>query len=140
MSSLMISHNIFLNKKQRYALHAGETIEVFGVSVPVWIEAKYNSEPAEEIFCKYILTNQDKSTPIYQTEEGYEINLPQISEPGTENLTSEALLDVSDGGAGGSLEFREHSKIHLKSETLDVYHFVEIKTEETLLRTLVYCE
>ncbi|NIQ13767.1 MAG: hypothetical protein GTO02_04995, partial [Candidatus Dadabacteria bacterium] len=45
---LVISHNLFLTKEQRYKWHDGEDLEVVGVSVPVWLDEKKSSEPATE--------------------------------------------------------------------------------------------
>jgi hypothetical protein len=54
-----------------------EKIEVIGASVPVWFYRGNTSEPAKEIFSKYILTNLETNEAILRTKEGYQINLPQ---------------------------------------------------------------
>jgi hypothetical protein len=60
MLTLTVSHNIFLTKKQRYELSVVEsTLEVIGISFPVWFYKGKTSEPAKEVFCKYILSIND---------------------------------------------------------------------------------
>ena len=57
MITLATSHNIYLTHEDRYALVKGQTVESVGVSVPVWFIKGTTSEPAVEVFCKYVLTN-----------------------------------------------------------------------------------
>lgn len=77
---LIISHNIFLTREERYALVGGDVIEVVGISLPVWFSSEHTSKPAEEIFCKYEIQNNLKEKPgtIKCMGGGYSINLPQI--------------------------------------------------------------
>ena len=123
MTTLIISHYLYLNREQRYLLHENkEPIEVHGISVPVWFQKGNTSEPAKEVFCKYRITNETTTKSITATNCGYLINLPQMIEfkPGkvseqmqiifNNNLpTSEKLLDIADGGSEW-LEFRHFSK------------------------------
>jgi hypothetical protein len=79
--TLSIAHNIFLTKEQRYELHEGKKLILVGCALPVWFFKGKTSEPAEEVFCKYILNNQKKEpTLIKFTKQGYKINLPQVPE------------------------------------------------------------
>lgn len=134
---LIISHYIYLNREQRYALHEGECFEVIGISIPVW--QKENFE-AKEIFCKYYLSNPKTNKGISILEKGYEIPLPyyitqknilserewrkiNLTKPqllynkNHNDITSEALLDIKDKGSE-CLCYRE---INHKVE-----HFVKI--------------
>ena len=144
MATLVISHYLYLNREQRYKLHGGEAIEIIGISVPVWFHKGNTSEPAQEMFCKYKLTNEAVNKAIVPTEEGYCINLPQKLELGAEAVpqdvqdavavqlgTSERLLDIKDGGSEW-LEFRQYNKVHQNDHKFNVVHFVEIKPDELL--------
>lgn len=148
MTTLTVSHYIYLNRDQRYELHAGETLEIIGISIPVWFHQGSTSEPAKELFCKYTLTNIPEYKLISQTDEGYIINLPQKLELNGENVpkevkdvvavqlgTSERLLDIKDGGSEW-LEFRQYNKIQKENKTFNVVHFIEIKPDELLIDTL----
>lgn len=84
---LFVNHNIFLTRDQRYAIVNRERVETTGVSVPVWME--YNTgkttEPAEEVFCRYRLDNDESRKPSVRGLRssdghgtGYWINLPQL--------------------------------------------------------------
>jgi len=148
MATLTISHYIYLNREQRYKLHSGESLEVTGVSIPVWFHRGTTSEPAKEMFCKYKLTNEAINKAIMPMEEGYNINLPQKLELGGGNVpeevqdvvavqlgTSERLLDVKDGGSEW-LEFRQYNKVQQGIHKFNVVHFVEIKPDELLQDTM----
>ncbi len=77
--TLSIAHNIFLTKEQRYSLNERNRIVTIGTSLPVWFYKGATSEPAEEVFCKYILLNQkEKPISITCTKLGYRINIPQL--------------------------------------------------------------
>lgn len=146
MATLTISHYIYLDRDQRYQLHAGTPVEVVGVSVPVWFHKGTTSEPAQELFCKYKLTNEAGNKAIMPTEEGYSVNLPQKDKDSPEDKetqeavamlqgTSERLLDIKDGGSE-MLEFRQYNKVHKDKHEFNVVHFVEIKPDELLSDTL----
>lgn len=83
---LFINHNIFLTREQRYDLVNRNSIEVVGVSMPVWTdEYGKSTEPAEEIFCKYRINNdKGKRATVKALQDndknpiGYWINLPQL--------------------------------------------------------------
>lgn len=137
----MVSHYIYLSRDERYKLHHGETVETVGVSVPVWFKKGSTSEPAQELFCKYKLTNNEINRAITTNEEGYAVNLPQKLDlqlsPGLQVMmgldlpTSDRLLDVRDGGSEW-LQFRQYGKMHRNKKAVDVVHFVEIKKLEDL--------
>lgn len=145
MATLLIAHYIYLTKEQRYSLHQGNSLDVIGVSVPVWFDKGNTSEPAKELFCKYNLTNDSKNRPIDILTDGYSINLPQKPSLETDDGTikavfinydtSERLLDVADGGVEW-LEFREYTKIELNYEEHSLVHMVEIKRLDLLEKTL----
>lgn len=148
MATLTISHYIYINREQRYALHAGESLEVVGISVPVWFHKGTTSEPAKEIFCKYKITNEAENRAIIPTEEGFNINLPQKMDQDKDDTseetkkavalrlgTSENLLDYKDGGKEW-LEFRQYNKVRQGENEFNVVHFVEIKPDEILSDTI----
>lgn len=162
MLSLTIHHNIHLTREQRYSLHEGQDVETVGFSVPVWFKNKTTSEPAKEVFCMYYLKNPKKDTPMQILENGYEIAIPfregtklNISDEEWRKLNRENpdvldalysqqiqevsslnLLDIKDGGNGGSMTYREHNKIKRGEQFLNIMHFICIETMETLLSSL----
>ena len=148
MATLTISHYIYLNREQRYKLHDGETVEIIGISIPVWFHRGTTSEPAKELFCKYKLTNEPVNKTIMATDEGYAINLPQKLELGDDTVpeevqyavavqlgTSDRLLDIKDGG-NEWVEFRQYNKVQQKDHEFNVVHFVEIKPDELLMDSM----
>jgi hypothetical protein len=131
MLTLTISHNIFLTKEERYKVAKGEQIEVIGISVPIWFLKGNTSEPAKEIFCKYIIINDGKNTPIFPTSTGFQINLPKI----INNQNSEKkLLDIKDGGEE-SLSYREFNQVQ-KPILYEMIHYVQIMPYEMMINTL----
>lgn len=148
MATLTVSHYIYLSREQRYKLHAGEPLTITGISIPVWFHRGNTSEPAQEMFCKYTLTNEAENKLITPSEEGYSINLPQKLELANEAVpqevqdvvavqlgTSERLLDIKDGGSEW-LEFRQYNKVQQGTHKFNVVHFVEIKPDELLQDTM----
>lgn len=154
MLTLVVSHYIYLDRDQRYKLFNGETIETSGISIPVWFEKGSTSEPAQEVFCKYILKNQRNHETIKALKDGYEINLPQsvalinlmktkTEEDGLESLRklyehydrSLKLLDPEDGGAKW-LDFKQYANMTFKKRKVEVVHSVEIKDKAILESTL----
>lgn len=152
MLSLVIHHNIFLSKEQRYAIHNGEIVDCDGVSIPVWVSGASTSEPAKEIFCRYQIKNTNEQIPIKLVPNGFEINLPSVQGIGppqsvtpeewramsehekeelgafqAPSISSSNLLDLKDGG-NSSLMFREHSKIKSEDGTVIIVHLVQIKS------------
>jgi hypothetical protein len=155
MLTLVVTHNIGLTKEERYKLSQGELVEVTGISVPVWFDKGNTSEPANEVFVSYKLTNQLEPYPIKTTKTGYEINMPQRNLNAEEEIkkipeailqvlginkafpSAKNLVDVKDGGTE-FLQFRQFSRSHLivdgeKTQTpLSIIHCVEIKPIEDL--------
>jgi len=149
MLSLTIHHNIRLTRDQRYDLHNGKSVEVVGVSVPVWFMGKATSEPAKEIFCKYHLKNNQKMHPVKILADGYEITLPNRagSEPKrisdkewrdmdqsqrddyyslfVSEISSKSLLDIEDGGSK-RLNYREQNKVKQNDDFLRSMHYIDI--------------
>lgn len=163
MLSMAVNHNIWLTRDQRYALHEGIEIVVVGVSVPVWVHNnKVTSEPAKEVFCKYVLKNPKFDAPIQLVSDGYEITmpnregtLPSLTDEEWRNLhfndpeklesyyekcqravNSKNLLDIKDGGSK-YLSFREHNKIKSNDEFVNFIHFVSIMDIEELTKNLI---
>jgi hypothetical protein len=157
--SLTISHHLFLSQKKRYSLHNKKHIKIIGSNIPIWYYKGETSEPAEEIFCQYLLTNEGNKKFILSDLEGYTINLPTIpidwKKPNLSNEewrkmnqekkdnwykthtrpeSSFDLLDPPDGGR--QLIF---SVIHIKKikgcQTL-ITHIVVIKDTLELLNTV----
>lgn len=158
-TTLTISHHIRLPKDQRYVLHNGEEVEVIGICVAVWVQDGITSEPAKEIFCKYILKNKEQENPIFVRKDGFEITLPKrtaikqsrilsdqewlslsMNDPKslhdyyaktTPEISSKNLLDIGDGGGEG-LIYREESKIKQEEKIIKLLHYVCIDSVESL--------
>ncbi len=96
MLVLSILHNIFLSREEIKRLHNGENIEVISASLPVWYVKGTTSEPAEEVFCKYTITNQKEDIPIIVKKDGYVINVPQIPKDYIEAKISDAEWETWD--------------------------------------------
>lgn len=161
MITLAISHHIYINDEDRYALVKGNTIETTGVSVPVWFFKGTTSEPAVEVFCKYILTNTSEDYPVTSFAKGYQINLPQITSGHKIALRPENwkdmtladqekwskehpcpplsvdLLDIKDGGLK-CIKFKKYNKIKENNKRLNAIHAVEINTIQWLVSSLNY--
>ena len=167
MLRLFVSHQIFLNRKQRYNLHKGEKIDAIGVNSPVWY--KQTGEPRNvevEVFCEYILTNLRKDYPIGKTKKGYQINLPQLTPEKRqmrrairkiddvewaklneqrqemlysllESNSSENLLDYRNGGSK-FIMFDQQCVQRYKKKKIEVTHLVQIKDLAVLTRTFSY--
>jgi len=161
MTTLTVSHNLFLTREQRYELFHGTDLEVVGVSVPVWIGNGQTTEPAIEVFAKYKLMNRDEKIFIRQHNGYYEITIPVIEavvppmpDDIWNSLTQQQrdewwaandpnpslinLLDIKDGGCGW-LAFRQYSKLSKDTGSvgvLHVIHFVEIKDISDLEQSL----
>jgi len=142
---LSISHNIFLNKKQRYALNNKEVIEVVGSNLPVWFSGQDTSEPGEEVFCKYLI---HPCKTIFRNIKinrlGYDIFLLQDREDlgipskikkffhkTSHSPSVVSLLDIKDGGAEW-LYFRSYDRIYK-----NIVHSIEIQKIENLIESLV---
>ena len=161
MIRLTIQHNIHLTRDQRYALHEGVELVIVGVSVPIWFQDNMTSEPGKEVFCRYYIKNPKEDCPIQILENGYEITLPcrtgqklsisdeqwrylNLKEPEKlesmynsliHEASSKSLIDIKDGGSE-CLHYREHNKIKKGKDTMNVMHFVNIVTVESLTESI----
>lgn len=152
MITVAISHNLVLSREDRYKLAGGGRVETTGVSLPVWFRKGSTSEPSREVFCRYVLTNEDRPYLVRAAKDGYFINLPQVSEQEEElkkmpaklaellgaNLqkyNSKSLLDVKDGGSEW-MQFRQYNKTKKNGRTVNIIHFVEIRPIEELIVSL----
>ena len=134
---LTISHYIYLTREERYQLFNQTSVVTIGVSVPVWFNKGTTSEPANEVFCKYVIMNDKSSKNILQTHEGYNINLPKkFSNFKIEEKSVIRLLDAEDGGCEEMI-FKQYSKVIRNNKSYNAVHFVEIKPIELLFSTLV---
>lgn len=164
MLTVTISHHLYLTREQRYQLINGEDVTVTGVSTPVWFFHGNTSEPAEEVFCEYILTNRNDLDykSIQFRNCGYKINMPQYPDgwkepkrPSNEQWrqwtkkkqelwyernqipdTANNLRDLKDGGSA-YLKFREYNKVKRHGKMVNIVHFVEITTIESLENSLI---
>lgn len=155
---LLVSHNLFLSKEQRYKWHDGEDLEVVGVSVPVWINGQKTSEPASEIFTKYQLRSEGEKISLKAKRKYYEINIPKVAvcekpkipeflwnllpqkdqdklREMTTGLSLKNLLDLRDGGSA-CLAFKTNARITKNKKKVDATHFIEIKDMSELLDSL----
>ncbi len=137
--TLSVSHNMFLDRKQRYELANGEPVDVIGVSVPVWYYKGKTSEPGNEVFCKYRLIPTEHNIFVKHNDQGYEVYLPKRSFNPEENkanpVTLKNLLDHKDGGIEW-IAFRQYGEAKKNKRPVNIVHFVEIKTTEELDKTL----
>lgn len=135
MLTLNVSHNIFLTKQQRYDLCKIDTVvETIGVSVPVWFYKGRTSEPAKEVFCKYILSINDNKNAIKKFAEGYIVNLPKNLDK-VSNPMYEILKDEKDLGKE-MVQYKEYSISKIKKIKYQVMHVVEIYDESILLNSI----
>lgn len=159
MLILSILHHIFLSDEEIEKLINGEKLEVTGVSLPVWFQNGNTSEPAEEVFCKYRLLCSNDPEPIKhymkKGSKGYAIEIRQnkdkpkfpshwksMSEEDqnvwfAENIPND-ITNARSVANGGSdyLHFQEFNKVKQKNKFYTIYHNVEIKTMQSLLRTI----
>ena len=163
MITLTISHNIYLTDEERINLANGKTIEVMGISVPVWFHEGNTSEPAREIFCKYNLENTFEDFPPTVLSSGYKFNLPQIPEgyklpkrlkpEKIANMTKSEIdewhiknpmpatgLDLLNEENGGvkSIHFKKYSKNLEDNRVIRVVHIIDINPIE-ILESSILC-
>lgn len=160
--TLAISHRIALTREQRYNLASGKTVDVTGVSVPVWYIRGRTTEPAKEVFCNYILHNKDQDVSIHFLTNGYEMNIPQLPKDfvmpaeitpqewlNLELEEQEAvmeeryvpengryLLDIVDGGSK-RLAFSRLGNVRIKGIPTTIYHTVFITDVEDFKASFV---
>lgn len=128
---LTVSHYIYLTREQRYQLADGLMVEVVGVSVPVWFKSGNTSEPAKEVFCKYILSSDIQSYGVSSFSEGYKINLRNLDKSVSLNM----LFDIKDRGIEEFIA-KGYDKIVVEGKTFSAFHCLEIKPIELLVDTL----
>lgn len=143
---LSISHNIFLNRDQRYAINNKKIIEVIGTNLPVWFSGERTSEPGQEIFCSYrIHPYKSVFKNIKVSREGYDVYLLQEKEDigsmpskikkffyKTNNSPCvKSLLDIRDGGSEW-LYFRSYERKYI-----NIIHSMEIQKIENLVESLI---
>ena len=157
-SSLVIYHLIHLTAEERAFLHQGNDVETVGITVPVWVIDKKTSEPASEIFSKYILKNPRKEIPIKFLPEGFEIVIPYrkgtkltisddewrflnmndkqkldaLYRSTVSEISSENLVDIQEG----FISYREHNKLMFNDKPIAVKHYISIESKEKLLRSI----
>ena len=127
--SLTVAHNIFLTQQQRKAV-ATETVEVQGISIPVWINDGKSSEIPEEVFTNYkvrLIMDDDEAAGVNYMGNGYDILL-------TKDM-AKSILDVQDGGSE-CLIFAHHSIIKIGDREFDCVNYVSIQDQEILLNSL----
>jgi len=82
--ALFVTHNIFLAEDEAVRVADGETIYTTGHCVPVWVNAKTGktTEPAKEIFCRYVIHNSAEIEREVRMipKKGYEIYIPRRSD------------------------------------------------------------
>ena len=163
MLNLTIHHNVHLTREERYALHDGGEVVVVGVSVPVWFSGKNTSEPGREVFCRYVLKNPRKETPIQILDDGYEVTIPYregtklkmsneewrtlcrenpakleaIYKMQVPEVSSANLLDAADGGCG-CLYYRENNKVQSGKHLIGIMHYVCLNSAEHLSGSVVF--
>ncbi len=140
-SKLTILHNIQLSREERYYLQNEENVvQIIGICVPVWCNGEETSEPAREIFCRYVLKNSKIDKAIRILEDGFIITLPNyIKVKATDGLifanksnnqrSYKNLLDPIDCG-GRTLQYREKNKAIYKNRQITIMHYVNIRDEE----------
>ena len=160
--TLAVVHNIHLTREERYTLASGTSIQVVGAQVPVWHSRGITSEPAVEVFCRYVLHNSpDRDEEIDQNSWGYEFNIPQPSDkyPPRPQLSDEEWLAMSskdiekfnskypkiptatsllDGSEGGSkrISFNQKGRTEANGVPINVLHYVRIEPIEDLVESL----
>ena len=78
-----------MTREERYALINREDVNVVGVNTPVWVTDRDCSDPAQEVFCRYSLTNHADNLRVTTTSEGYLVNLPQQLDLPVPELTND---------------------------------------------------
>lgn len=164
--ALFLIHNIFLTNNQISIFFKKKELEVVGVSIPVWVNAKTaeTSEPALEVFCKYVIKQHKEESEIEILKNGYQITFcnkknrkpPKINFEELSGMTMEQRINFENKR---NKWLKDNSKIvleNLKSGyyrteikkidqtfdklpncIIDVQHVIEIKTIEKLEKSLV---
>lgn len=139
--SLIVHHLLYFTSDQRRIILQSKTpVELIGVSVPVWFDHRNTSEPAEEVFCKYTITNQPDQTMVQSTPTGYQINMPQprISQRDEETDKIFGIISpdktpipdqkkLGDEAGSGWLLFKEFQMINIGEESMKILHYIEMR-------------
>lgn len=149
---LTITHNIFLNDEEREQLANGKNVKATGVSLPVWIcknqktKKGFTTEPGTEVFCLYSLINRDQKTIVRRTNEGYQINIPQLPKDyKAPELSNDDWRKMSEAekekwysehkrppcgddlrGKHGYLHWKEVGKEKIGNKSVDIMNFITI--------------
>lgn len=137
MIILTISHCLYLTDDQIDILIENGVVDTVGVSVPVWFKMGSTSEPAQEVFCRYTITNSVEDYFITTSEEGYQFNVPQLAELNTDTMTfaQQRLRDLKDGSY---LSFKNYKKIRTKNNRTNVVHIISICRADRYVQSLTY--
>jgi hypothetical protein len=156
---LSVSHVIWMTREERYSLASGNTVEVIATSLPVWFYKGTTSEPAQEVFCKYVMTSSGKQIQIRHRVDGYDVNIPLLATPADvplelwEELSDQDkedfrrmspapvgvkdILDLKDGGSEWFF-FRQYTKVKkADGSQIHLVHYVEIKDMTALTKTFI---
>jgi len=136
---LIIAHNIFLERSDRYALSkkTPARIGIVGWCVPVWCgklplspkDKWHTDEPADEVFCRYTLTNEAAKRVVQIQKTGFRINL------GSKNICR-GLLDLKDAGKECA-HFVYRARTRINHKAYRIMHFVNINRIEQFKETLM---
>lgn len=131
--TLIINHILYLTPEQRLALIRDKTpAQVVGISVPVWFTQGKSSEPAQEVFCQYTITNEPQDMVVASLPTGYRINLPQPKPSADEEsrtLNPKKLGNTEDGGSGWLL-FKQFQTVKQNEKALQILHYIELRDFE----------
>ena len=137
--TLIINHVLYLTPEQRMGLLQDKTpAQVVGVNVPVWFNQGKSSEPAQEVFCQYTVTNEPQDMVVATLPTGYRINLPQ-TKPSTEEEAR--MLDVkklgnSEQGGSGWFMFKQFQTVKQENRALQILHYIELRDLEYFLDSI----
>jgi hypothetical protein len=80
--ALFVTHYLFLTRDQIEEITKGNSLDVLGHNVPIWVDAKTGkaTEPGKEFFCNYRINNiKSRSNDIIiKPRKGYEVFLPSV--------------------------------------------------------------
>lgn len=125
-SAIIVTHHIFLNKEQRYALQTlNQSVTLIGVSSPMWvIDGKWKSDVAHEVFCKYEVRFAEKDDQtICLNQDGYTVTI-------TGDMPKN-LKDYEDGGS--ECLMLTHRNV---VKNMPILHCIEIEDMDRCIKTL----
>ena len=143
--TLVINHVIYLTpEERRILLKEKKPVQAVGVSVPVWFNAGKSSEPAQEVFVQYTLTNEPQDMVVASLPTGYRINLPQpkimaewtgMEEQEPKGPDCKKLGDPEDGGSGWLL-YKQFQTLKQDDRILQILHYIELRDIEYYWNTV----